>query len=59
MTLIGASRGADLLSREAAVPETGNLDLYPHGREGRLTRPAIKAPKQKKVEGPRAYAPRV
>lgn len=38
---------------------TSKIDKCPHGFEGRLTKtPAVKL-KTKKIEGPRAYAPRI
>jgi hypothetical protein len=52
------------LSKLAAVlnaaQQEGQPDLHPHGLEGRILRTASPLPpKAHKLEGPRAYAPRL
>lgn len=41
------------------MPGPQIIDQHPHGLEGRLKRPALPVAKSKKIEGPRAYAPRI
>lgn len=41
------------------MPGPQIIDQHPHGLEGRLKRPALPVARNKKLEGPRAYAPRI
>lgn len=66
MSLLRLSRAAEALSKlaEPAPVLPGNLLAEPeesvaHGTQGRLLRPAVGGVGLKKLEGPRAYGPRL